>query len=210
MEHGGAAGPRDACRSRIAVRTEDERCRATLPLQHRRWSYVDRGRYASSLRHRDHFPAEQVLVLKSESLSAEPAAALARVSEFLGVGPFPRTARREVFALPFGAPMTESARRDICDTLSADTHELERMLGWDLQGLAAGQDRISRRRHAGHPLLARGVQSPMRRISIFWSHLTCRGPGCVSRSDTSASGPSDAGSRRTIALEDDERTLADR
>ena len=116
----------------VAVRTEAERCRPTLPLQHRRWSYVDRGCYSVQLRRvAQLFPAEQILVLKSESLNAEPAAALARVSEFLGVGPFPRTARREVFALPYAAPMTESARRYLCDTLASDIHEVEHMLGWD-------------------------------------------------------------------------------
>ena len=53
----------------LAVRTEDERCRATLPLQHRRWSYVDRGRYSVQLaRIAQHFPAAQILVLKSEEL----------------------------------------------------------------------------------------------------------------------------------------------
>ncbi len=116
----------------VAVRTEAERCRAVLPLQHRRWSYVDRGRYAVQLRRiAESFPASQILVLKSEALHADPSSALARVAEFLGIGPFPRTARREVFALPYDAPMTESARRYICDTLAPDIRELEQMLGWD-------------------------------------------------------------------------------
>jgi hypothetical protein len=123
---------RDTLPFEVAVRTESERCRATLPLQHRRWSYVDRGRYSVQLRRiAQHFPAAQMLVLKSEVLYADPAAALTRVSEFLGIGPFPHMARREVFALPYDAPMTESARSYLCDTLAPDIREVEQMLGWD-------------------------------------------------------------------------------
>lgn len=115
-----------------AIRTEDERCRASLPLQHRRWSYVDRGRYAQQLRRiREHFPAEQVLVLRSESFQADPAPHLARLAAFLGVGPFPRTSRREVFALPYEAPMSDRARGYLRTTLEPDIRELERLLGWD-------------------------------------------------------------------------------
>jgi len=116
----------------LAVRTEDERCRATLPLQHRRWSYVDRGRYSVQLaRIARHFPTAQILVLKSEDLHDDPPAALARIARFLGVGLFPRTARREVFALPYNAPMPSSARKYLCETVAPDVRELERTLGWD-------------------------------------------------------------------------------
>jgi len=116
----------------LAIRTEAERCRATLPLQHRRWSYVDRGRYSVQLaRIAQHFPTTQIFALKSEDLQDDPHAALARIAQFLGVGPFPRTARREVFALPYDAPMPPSARKYLCETLATDVHALERMLGWD-------------------------------------------------------------------------------
>ena len=115
-----------------AVRIERERCEAAGPLQHRRWSYVDRGRYSVQLRRiAEHFPRSQMLVLKSEAFHAEPAPALARISAFLGVGPFPRTAKRDVFALPYDAPISDDARRLVCSELAADISELERMLGWD-------------------------------------------------------------------------------
>jgi hypothetical protein len=116
----------------LAVRSEDERCRATLPLQHRRWSYVDRGRYGAQLaRIAQDFPLAQILALKSEDLYDDPPVALARIAQFLRVGPFPRTARREVFALPYDAPMPLSARKYLCETLAPDVHDLERTLGWD-------------------------------------------------------------------------------
>jgi hypothetical protein len=115
-----------------AIRTEEVRCRESSPLQHRRWSYVDRGRYARQLqRIREHFPAGQVLALRSEAFQADPAPGLAAIAAFLGVGPFPRTAPREVFALPYEAPMSASAREYLKATFAPDIGELERMLGWD-------------------------------------------------------------------------------
>lgn len=115
-----------------AVRTERERCAAAGPLQHRRWSYVDRGRYAVQLRRiARHFPPSQMLVLKSEAFHAEPAPALARIAAFLGVGPFPRSGKRDVFVLPYDAPISETARRFVRGELAADIADVERLLGWD-------------------------------------------------------------------------------
>lgn len=115
-----------------AVRGERARCEAAGPLQHRRWSYVDRGRYSVQLqRIRQHFPAEQMLVLKSEALHTEPGPALARIAQFLEVGPFPRTARRDVFVLPYDAPIRASAAKLVYDELADDIRALETMLDWD-------------------------------------------------------------------------------
>ncbi|MGH8746044.1 MAG: sulfotransferase domain-containing protein, partial [Burkholderiales bacterium] len=115
-----------------AVRAERARCAATGPLQHRRWSYVDRGRYSVQLRRiAQYFPRSQMLVLKSEAFRIEPAPALARIAAFLGVGPFPRSTKRDVFALPYDAPITESARQFVYGELAEDIREVERMLGWD-------------------------------------------------------------------------------
>jgi hypothetical protein len=115
-----------------AVRIERERCALAGPLQHRRWSYVDRGRYSIQLRRiAEQFPSSQVLVLKSEAFHAEPAPALAKIAAFLGIGPFPRTAKRDVFVLPYDAPIAEAARKFVYAELAADIGEVERMLGWD-------------------------------------------------------------------------------
>jgi hypothetical protein len=115
-----------------AIRGEEARCWAAGPLQHRRWSYVDRGRYAVQLRRiLAHFPAGQLLVLKSETLQADPEPALAAVANFLGIGPFPRRERRRVFVLPYDQPMSSDARAYLRETFAPDVAELERLLGWD-------------------------------------------------------------------------------
>ena len=116
-----------------AIRTESDRCREVLPLQHRRWSYLARGMYSEQLRRIwRHFPIERTLVLKSEKFQADPAPALGRIAEFLDVGPFPRVAPRNVFVLPYEAPMSDSARRFLRETFEMEIRTLERMLRWDL------------------------------------------------------------------------------
>ena len=53
---------------------------------HRKFSYLARGIYADQLEGwLEHFPREQLLVLRSEDLFADPAQSLARVFEFLGL-----------------------------------------------------------------------------------------------------------------------------
>lgn len=115
-----------------AIRTETQRCRAQLPLQHRRWSYIARGMYSEQLRRIwRHFPRQQTLVLKSEDFRSDPAPGLARIAEFLGVGVFPRVAPRKVFALPYDAPMSVGARRFLLETFEFEILRLERLLDWD-------------------------------------------------------------------------------
>ncbi|MDH3462175.1 MAG: sulfotransferase domain-containing protein [Acidimicrobiia bacterium] len=51
----------------------------------RRYTYVERGRYADQLeRWLDHYPSEQVLVLESESFFGDPAAVLEQIEDFVG------------------------------------------------------------------------------------------------------------------------------
>ncbi len=55
---------------------------------HRHHSYVGRSRYAEALRRlRQHFPAEQVLVVQSERIFTEPETTMAGVFDHLGLAP---------------------------------------------------------------------------------------------------------------------------
>ena len=57
----------------LALEQEEARCRAALPLQHRVFSYVDRGFYSAQLRRLwRFFGREQVLVLRQEELRLSP------------------------------------------------------------------------------------------------------------------------------------------
>ena len=77
---------------------------------HRELSYVERGFYGEQMvRLLELFPQEQVLVLRSDDLRAEPAATLARVRGFLGLGPGPAAAAREVHVgrdMDYGSELT--------------------------------------------------------------------------------------------------------
>lgn len=60
---------------------------ADSPLRH--WTYRGRGRYAQQLRALEqYFPREQILLIDSDRLRAEPGAVLVQVCRFLGVAPF--------------------------------------------------------------------------------------------------------------------------
>jgi hypothetical protein len=124
-----------------ALDREDERLREETQLlrdveyyrsrSHRLYSYVARGRYLSQLAAYHHyFPRDQLLVLRSEDYFADARGTLARVLEFLGLGPdvpdairFPAPLRRP--AVP--APAAERLRR----LFAPHNERLYRYLGVD-------------------------------------------------------------------------------
>jgi hypothetical protein len=82
------------------------------PGFHRVYSYVERGFYGAQLeRLLTIFPREQVLLLTSDQLKADPAATLARICGFIGVeGPAgPVAHRRELVAkdIDYGQALTD-------------------------------------------------------------------------------------------------------
>jgi hypothetical protein len=92
------------------LRGEEERLLAEpgyASFAHRHQSYRARGLYARQIdRWLQHFPREQFLFLKAETLFADPAAVLPRVLDFLGAPPFrgfrlrPRNVNRDKDGLP--------------------------------------------------------------------------------------------------------------
>jgi hypothetical protein len=126
------ARKRDLLSFEEAIRTETERCREALPLQHRLYSYVDRGLYSEQIRRIwSHFPVEQTLILKSEQLQRSPDTALARISDFLGVARFPPVQPRNVHARSYQSPMSAEARSYLREVFSDEVRTLEQMFGWD-------------------------------------------------------------------------------
>jgi hypothetical protein len=76
---------------------------------HREYSYVERGYYGEQLAHAlSLFPREQVLVLRSEDLRADPGPVVAKVRRFLDLPKGPAPAPREVHVGPEMTGMTES------------------------------------------------------------------------------------------------------
>lgn len=97
---------------------------------HREFSYVERGFYSEQLAQAfDLFPREQVLVLRSEDLKADPAAALGAVRAFLGLPPAAPPVPREVHVgreMDYGSELTP-----------ADVAFLRRLYARDLARLKA-------------------------------------------------------------------------
>jgi hypothetical protein len=117
---------------RDALHAYPER-RRTLPAgEAKRFAYVDRGYYAGQLKRLwAHFPVEQTLVFKSEELHGEPAAVLARIAAFLGVGAFPPLAAKTKNRRKYDARLSEDERQYLAGLYRDEIRELERLLGWD-------------------------------------------------------------------------------
>jgi hypothetical protein len=124
---------REALPFHEALLREDERLAATPNRQHKRISYVDRGRYSVQLeRLWALFPRSQTLVMRSEELKDEPAQALARVAEFLGVDAFPALPPRSVNEFPYDEPMSAAAAAFLDEAFAGEIARLEELFGWDL------------------------------------------------------------------------------
>jgi hypothetical protein len=96
-------------------------------------SYVARGRYAEQLdRWLEHFPREQLLVMTSDELLAEPAAAMTRVAAFLGIPEwhapsYPLRGVREYSTMP------AETRERLARTFEPHNRRLEELLGRELR-----------------------------------------------------------------------------
>ncbi|MGE0431355.1 MAG: sulfotransferase [Planctomycetota bacterium] len=116
----------DAEPDRIADRADLER--------RRRYSYLDRGRYAEQIRRLwHHFDRSRTLVLRSEHLWQDPTAGLQRICRFLGV-PWPDTptALQSAERGRYDAPISPQARERIQRELESANRELEQLLEIDL------------------------------------------------------------------------------
>jgi len=115
-----------------AIRTEVERCRAALPLQHRVFSYIDRGFYTEQLRRIWHyFPREQTLVIKNEELRNDLQQTLGKISSFLGVSEFEGVAHKDVHSRPYKSSMNADDHAYLTRIFYDEIKTLEGALGWD-------------------------------------------------------------------------------
>ncbi len=115
-----------------AIRSEAERCRAALPLQHRVYSYIDRGFYTEQLRRIwRFFPPKQTLVVKQEELLKRPNDVLGRVWEFLELPAFEPDESSFPEVIDYLSLMDASDIKYLRGIFEYEVRQLERMLGWD-------------------------------------------------------------------------------
>ncbi|MEP6602910.1 MAG: sulfotransferase domain-containing protein [Spartobacteria bacterium] len=118
---------------RLAIDEEAARCREALPLQHRIYSYADRGFYAHQVRRLfSIFGEKNCLILLNEELRHDHAKTLERVFNFLGVDPSVVPAKAHVFEQEYEDKIDNELRARLIDMFYFDIKELERLLQRDL------------------------------------------------------------------------------
>ena len=129
MEHGRGEDPLPFC---LALEQEEARCRESLPLQHRVFSYVDRGFYSAQLRRLwRFFGKEQVLVLRQEDLRRCPQTCLERIWRHLSIAQGPDITPLERHNGDYNSPMTPACRERLRHIFWQEIGQLEQLLGWD-------------------------------------------------------------------------------
>ena len=104
-----------------------------MPLQHRVYSYIDRGFYTHQVRRLFNiFGRDNVLVLLSEELRNEHQKTLRRVFEFLGVDSSFVPPEASVFEQEYSIKIDNQLRSRLIDTFYFDIKELEKLIGTDL------------------------------------------------------------------------------
>lgn len=116
-----------------AVKKESERVKEALPLQHREYSYVDRGFYSVQLeRIFSLFKKEQVLVLKYEEFNLDQQAGLNKIFDFIGVNKELFSFRDEsVNYFEYKNEMEEDAKVYLHEVYADDIKKVEKLLNWD-------------------------------------------------------------------------------
>ena len=116
-----------------AIDQESIRCRIELPLQHRVYSYQDRGFYSAQIRRLWRFFGEEsVLVMRQEDLRRKPKCCLDFVCQHLGVSSFPCIEPLERHTGSYEGKIKPRTRDILKQRFTHEIHELETMLGWDL------------------------------------------------------------------------------
>ncbi|MGK0272992.1 MAG: hypothetical protein ACI88H_003669 [Cocleimonas sp.] len=116
----------------LAIRTENERCREALPLQHRVYSYIDRGYYSEQIRNIwRFFPKGQTLFLKQEDLKTDLHATLNKIASFLEVDEFEELDSLNVHSREYISKLTKEDKAFLDNIFLNDIKELELLLNWD-------------------------------------------------------------------------------
>ncbi len=123
-------------------RTDGELARLgdTQYFSHAWWdfTYLARGRYAEQLeRWFAHYPRAQLLVLASETLRRDPAAAYARVLDHLGAPPYELPDYPPIFEREY-APMAPETRARLSEYFAPHNERLYALVGQDFGWPASG------------------------------------------------------------------------
>jgi sulfotransferase family protein len=114
-----------------AIHAEPRRIAEAAPKQLRKFSYLDRGRYAEQLdRAFRLFPRERFLVLKYETFRARQREIVDEVFCFLNLTPV-RFRPVEAHDIPYARKIREHERAAVREILETEIGRLETLLEWD-------------------------------------------------------------------------------
>ncbi len=115
-----------------AIQNENHRCKQALPLQHRIYSYTDRGFYSEQLKRIWHFfPKEQTLIIRNEDLKDKPYETLKKVFNFLNVSIPSNIIIKSSNSGRYLSPLSFKEFKYLKNTFSLEIQTLEKMLKWD-------------------------------------------------------------------------------
>ena len=116
----------------LALEQEEARCRKALPLQHRVFSYVDRGFYSAQLRRLwRFFSREQVLVLRQDELRLSPQTCLDKIWEHLRISRDKAITPLTRHKGHYQSAMPPTCRERLRKIFWQEIGQLEYLLGWD-------------------------------------------------------------------------------
>ncbi|PYL03185.1 MAG: sulfotransferase [Verrucomicrobia bacterium] len=114
-----------------AVQAEARRIADAAPKQLRKFSYLDRGRYAEQLERAFRlFPRERFLILKYETFRARQREMIDEVFRFLNLTPV-RFRAVEAHDIPYSRKIRAEERAAVWEILKSDIGGLETLLEWD-------------------------------------------------------------------------------
>lgn len=115
------------------IKNESERVKEALPLQHRVYSYIDRGFYSEQIKHLfKFFDRKQFLFIKYEEFNRNQERTLKDVFDFLDIDSDNyHFERKQIHKRPYKRNITKEERKYLIHLFSNDITELEKMLQWD-------------------------------------------------------------------------------
>jgi Sulfotransferase domain len=128
---------------REAVEREAERCREALPLQHRVFSYIDRGFYTHQVRRLFNiFGRDNCLILLNEDLRTNHGKTLSAVFDFLNVDNSFVPPKASVFEHGYSDKIDDELYSRLIDIFYFDIKELERILDRDLSSWYGAKSKL--------------------------------------------------------------------
>ena len=113
----------------FAIREEKKRCEAALPLQHRVFSYIDRGFYDQQIKRIwRYFPKMQTLFIKHENLKRHPQITMKAIADFLDIADFKDIQPLDINSTKYSATLSEDDYKYLKEIFDDSIKETEKLL----------------------------------------------------------------------------------